>query len=80
MPGSKIKTELDIIDTNGIIKEINEHRSKVLEEYTKAWLAAVAPKAFDIGWIMKNIVLCHRTIYEEGKMIDQTWIELVKPK
>jgi len=77
---ASLKRHLQLNETKAIINHINEHRTKILEDFTKAWLAANAPEGFDFGWLMRNVLLCERTVYEDGKRIDQTWIELVKPK
>lgn len=77
---ASLKRQLQLIETNGIIAHVNQNRTQILEDFVKAWLGANAPPGFDFAWLMRNVLLCERTVYEEGKRIDQTWIELVKQK
>lgn len=58
------------------ISQINNNRSKMLDTFVHAFLATNAPKDFDWPWVLRNIILCHRTIIQDGKIIDQHWIEI----
>lgn len=71
-------TKPSLDEIKKVVKEINVNRSKHIELFTNAFLAANAPKDFDYAWVLKNCVLCTRTIYENGVMTDQFWIELRK--
>lgn len=66
-------------EISNIIKELNQNRSRALDLFTQAFIAVNAPANFDYAWVVNNVVLCHRTIYENGVMTDQHWLELSKP-
>lgn len=61
---------------NRIVKSLNKNRSKAIDTFVQAFVAVNAPKDFDYSWIINNCVLCQRTVYEMGKMVDEYWIEL----
>lgn len=62
------------------IKFVNENRSKVIEQYISAFLAATAPPNFDYKWVVKNTELVVKQVYELGAITEHYRIEMRTPK
>lgn len=66
-------------DISKIITEINENRTRMIDLFISAFISVNGPETIDYEWVLNNCVLCHRSVFENGQMIEQHWIELNRP-